>query len=338
MPNLTYQLSRTQDGESHLVVYDTNFKPHLVSSAHPRWDDIVAGVLNDDASALDLIDVGTAVARTILSDRVAYAHNKLYFDGDEIAGELVEHILRLVKEAGVEATKPLVNFLENLNQNPSINSRNQLYSFLHKHDFTITPDGNFIGYKGVYRTGYEGYESSRSGPAIVNGVPHEKGRVQQKVGDVVEMPRTRVADDPSVACSTGLHVSNWRYASNFSSVCLAVEVNPRDVVSVPHDSNNEKIRCCRYKILGEVDAPYDTALLASTENSVLDDAPSDKLWEYIQRTWNNELDANGLYYYDSFQDFVEAEFGLVYKGIIDVTVRTAWADPKGYDYDETYEF
>ena len=33
---------------------------------------------------------------------------------------------------------------------------------------------------------------------------------------------------------------------------MVIKINPRDVVSIPYDYNNEKMRCCRYEVIGEV--------------------------------------------------------------------------------------
>jgi hypothetical protein len=54
-------------------------------------------------------------------------------------------------------------------------------------------------------------------------------------------------------CSVGLHVGTYDYASNFTLNVLEVHVNPRDVVSVPTDSNWAKVRCCRYVVIKEVE-------------------------------------------------------------------------------------
>jgi hypothetical protein len=335
--NLTYTLSKTADGLSHLAIYDEIFNLHLVNSEHTHWNAIVTGVMADDDSVLDLIDIGNSIARTFLSDRITYTHNSLFFDGDEIAGELIDHILRSLKEHGHAASKPLINFLEKVQQNPSQNSRNQLYSFLQKHEFTINEDGNFIGYKGVHPSDNQegGYQSHRSGPAIINGVPHRSGVVRQKIGDIVEMQRSIVVDDPNVSCSTGLHVSNWRYASQFSSTRLAVEVNPRDVVSVPSDSNNEKIRVCRYKVIEEINTPHQTSILieeTSIPSSTNDNAfPSEWAWDGIKENWYSR----GRYEYDhDMHDYMDIEYGLHFVNTDDfeddtskeaVFERTNWA-------------
>jgi hypothetical protein len=38
---------------------------------------------------------------------------------------------------------------------------------------------------------------------------------------------------------------------------LEVEVNPADVVAIPVDYNNAKMRVCKYKVLGVVTTPFD---------------------------------------------------------------------------------
>ncbi len=71
------------------------------------------------------------------------------------------------------------------------------------------------------------------------------------------MPRSKVDDDTSAGCSTGLHAGTYRYASGFAQGrLLTVEINPRDVVSVPTDSDYQKIRTCRYTVVGVTEVEY----------------------------------------------------------------------------------
>ena len=160
-------------------------------------------------------------------------------------------------EAGVEDWVPLVKFFENVQANPNEHSREQLYNWLAKRDFTITPDGLIVGYKGVTRD----YRSILSGTATVDGVVY-KGQIPNHIGAVVEMPRDQVQWDPSVGCHTGLHVGTYEYANGFAQgVLLEVHVNPRDVVSVPTDCDWAKVRVCRYVVVGTIDQPYTTPVI-----------------------------------------------------------------------------
>lgn len=134
--------------------------------------------------------------------------------------------------------KPLVKFAEKLQQNPSFRSVNELFQFLEKNDHPITENGNFIAYKKV-RDDFKDIHS---------------GKFDNSVGNIVEMPRNQVNEDANQTCSHGLHVANYDYASKFSSngLMLEVEVDPADVVAVPIDYNQAKMRTCRYKVLGVV--------------------------------------------------------------------------------------
>ena len=144
--------------------------------------------------------------------------------------------------------QPLLKFAENLQKNPSFRAVNELFTFLEKNDHPLTENGNFIAYKRV-RSTFKDIHSNT---------------MDNSVGNVMEVPRNQVDEDSSRTCSHGLHVANWTYAhTQFAShdpssdIMLEVEVNPADVVAIPVDYNNAKMRVCRYKVLGVVTTPFD---------------------------------------------------------------------------------
>jgi hypothetical protein len=144
--------------------------------------------------------------------------------------------------------QPLVKFAENLQKNPSFRAVNELFTFLEKNDHPITENGNFIAYKRV-RSTFKDIHSNT---------------MDNSVGNTVEIPRNQVDEDSNRTCSHGLHVANWDYAhlhfassDSASDVMLEVEVNPADVVAIPVDYNNSKMRVCKYKVLGVVTTPYE---------------------------------------------------------------------------------
>jgi len=169
-----------------------------------------------------------------------------------------------------------VNFLENLSTNPNPESVEQLYDWLEASDgFTLTPEGMILGYKGVRVTADGGFESIHSGKAIVNG-EEIVGTIPNAVGDVIEMPRDEVTFNPARGCSQGLHVGTYEYASGFAQgALLEVVVNPRDVVSVPTECSAQKMRTCRYTVVGTISKQYDTPVVGLEYGSVLD---STDLW------------------------------------------------------------
>jgi hypothetical protein len=215
-----------------------------------------------------------------ITDRVSVQGSTILFDGDPVDNALTKQIIRFLDE-GVEDWKPLVAFMEKVQQNPEEHSREQLFEWLSRHDFAIDDEGNIVAYKSVVRKNGE-YVSWHAGTAWVNGVEHANKQIPQKVGDVVTMPRSAVAFDPAQACSAGLHVASHNYASNFLSgeALLHVRVNPRDVVSVPTDSNWEKVRVCRYEIIAEGEKVVNASYSAYTDDDDEYDEDYDDYDEY----------------------------------------------------------
>jgi hypothetical protein len=163
---------------------------------------------------------------------------------------------------GVEDFKPLVAFFEKVETNPNSHSRVQLYAWLRDRNITLTEDGNFIAYKGVKVENGE-YFSISTGKAISNGVEYN-GAIPNPLGAIVEMPRSEVQHDPSVGCHTGLHAGTWNYASGFArGAVLTVEINPRDVVSVPTDCDAQKLRVCRYVVKDVTETELDTPVYST---------------------------------------------------------------------------
>ena len=273
---------------SAMTVFVKN-EVRVVTNERPDFESIVALVEGGgtEDEVLAAIDPGVKVQNYFqrVSERVTVTNGHLYVDGDEVNDGLANTILRYMDE-GNDPT-PLVNFLENVLANPNEHSRTQLYDWLSRYDFAITPEGHFLAYKGVYtHVGDDKYpyRSVNSGTATVDGQVYT-GQIPNGVGALVEMPRGDVQHDPAVGCHTGLHAGTFAYASTFASgATLLVDINPRDVVSVPTDCNWQKIRTCRYKVVSVVTEPV--------ENALYDDG--------------EELDDDGEYYDDYDSSWYEA--------------------------------
>lgn len=150
---------------------------------------------------------------------------------------------------------PLVAFLHRLERNPSPASRSQLFGWLKSGGFTLTTDGLIVGYKAVRADGRSAHAGRE--PVTVKAqdgsVQTVTGHVPYPVGSTVWMPRDLVNDDRNSSCSVGLHVGTYSYAEHFSEQMLVVLVDPADVVSVPTDSNAQKMRVCRLYVAARHD-------------------------------------------------------------------------------------
>jgi hypothetical protein len=164
-----------------------------------------------------------------------YVHKgKLYRFGEPVSDLLAKTVIKLM-DKGLPY-QYLLNFWDRLKENPEPSSVEQLYNFLLANDIPITPEGYIMAYKSVQKK--------------PDGImyDHHSGSVQYFLHKTVSMPREEVVCSPDRACGPGLHVGSYRYAKDFSSdsngVILEVLVDPKNVVSVPRDCNQQKCRTC----------------------------------------------------------------------------------------------
>ncbi len=279
--SITYKLVRDANRVETVVAFFPGEVESIRSadSNHPHWDAILDGLDSGDPTVYSLFDVwgGIKAKFQSLSDRVDYDGENIRFDGDVINDVLANQIQRFL-EAGESDWEPLVKFWEKVAQNPSEHSKENLYRWLRTHEFAITMEGDILGYKGVRVSPgtLDNYQSIHAGPAIVDGVA-VNGHVPNQPGSVITMPRADVTADPRVGCHVGLHVGTWDYASSFGPVVLEVHVNPRDVVSVPTDCSDAKMRVSKYTVVKVRGEAYTGALLP-TEDFVDYDEYEDE-WE-----------------------------------------------------------
>ena len=102
-------------------------------------------------------------------------------------------------------------------------------------DLAINEEGNVLAWK-VVRPDFKDKHS---------------GTFDNSPGQTVSMPRIKVTFDPNRTCSAGLHACAYDYLKSFGSVgdqVILVEIDVRDIVSVPVDYDGKKIRCCKYVV------------------------------------------------------------------------------------------
>lgn len=267
MPRINSHLVM-HDGQGSLTVF-LDGEMYIATTEHPRWDEIFAGVQRDDPSVIDLFNLEKPLQRKFaqLSDRVTIENGNVFFDGDAVHGAIVDNIIRF-HEQEVDNWEPLVKFLDKVMSNPNQHSREQLYDWLLHQSFSISTEGNFVAYKGVNKeVDDQGthYFSVNRGRAVVDGVEYN-GAIPNDVGSVVTMPRSEVTFDPQQGCSKGLHAGTYEYATGWAQgALLEVEIDPRDVVSVPTDCEAQKVRVCRYKVLGITDQKREDVVYSAPE-------------------------------------------------------------------------
>lgn len=207
-------------------------KQYVVPTDHPNYAKIKAGLNSLSESVLKrLVDIPRAVNK-FLNGKAEIVNGLVYFNGQELHNTMTNRILTQMREGF--PVGPMLKFLENLMQNPSMASVEELYDFLSNEGLPITEDGCFLAYKGIRSDYMDKYS----------------GTIDNHPGCKPEMPRNKVDDNRSNTCSKGLHVGALEYARSYcNEIIVLVKVNPKDVVSVPLDANAQKCRVERYEVL-----------------------------------------------------------------------------------------
>jgi len=218
-----------------------NDKSYLIRRDHPNAKLVIEAIAKKapESEIENLMDVQQALT-SYLGDNVEVRDGSVWHRGEVVNDTIAKRILDFM--ANGLPVEPLTKFLENLYNNPSFNSRNQLYNFLEHEHLPITADGCFLAYKSVQP----------------NYTDHHTGKFSNTVGSVLSIDRRKVDDNPDNGCSHGFHAGSLEYATNFGGSdrkVVIVKINPADVVSVPTDCEYQKLRTARYEVVTNYNGP-----------------------------------------------------------------------------------
>jgi hypothetical protein len=180
----------------------------------------------------------------------------LYVFGDPIHSTIAKRVISFI-EHGLDCVH-LFKFILKLNMNPSKRAVDELYTFLEHRALPVTDNGNFLAYKAV-RADYTDKYS---------------GKFLNTIDSVLEMPRNKVDDNKENGCSYGFHAGSVDYAKDFmdrDGHLMLVEINPADVVSIPTDCQFQKLRTCKYKVVGEYEIDLNDPMYSSRFQTDQDD-------------------------------------------------------------------
>ena len=262
---------------------------YVLNNSNPQFDIAVEAIKNDDE---DAVRRAVNMKQTIIDTscgNLELRNGTIYHDGEVLNHSLVDRILKMFAE-GFDVN-PLLKFLENLLQNPSYRARNELYGFLSACSLPITGDGYFMAYKKVQADYLDIYTSS----------------MDNSIGKTVSMKRNEVDEDSDRTCSAGLHVCSQSYLQHYGCASygntgktdrvLLVKVNPRDVVAVPKDYDNAKMRVCKYTVEGELENTQDS--LEKDFTNEYDDEPKAEPTVTVKHDVDDFNDRNDV---DDFED------------------------------------
>ena len=249
-----------------------NNKPQKFASSDPKYAAIIAALRlpsDQQEAAINKALEAADVNRDIQSKGFQLNPNtrEVSYHGELLPAPLAQKVFSLI-EQNLPVTL-LEKFWENLKQNPSYNSVRELYDFLSYKELPITEDGCFLAYRGLQDDFYS--VSGNLQTKVLQGTVNSKGQIYNGVGEHIEVQRNCVDDDRNNHCSFGIHAGSWDYARGWSrGKMVVVKINPKDVVSVPSDYDCQKLRCCAYTVVSEVEVEITSAATDDDGNELED--------------------------------------------------------------------
>lgn len=277
----------------NLVLLVDNDSYTIGKETHINYNRILDAIKSGNWSLVkDLVNITTSMTN-YAKGKLLIEDGNISWNGRPFHNALSKRMLQMY-EQGFDV-EPLTNFMENIMENPSYRAVEELYGFMEKNDLPLTPDGSLLAYKRVRRL----EEDNGSGLKAGDLVDCHSGQNRNNIDDVVTMPRNAVDDNASNTCSTGLHFCSLSYLSGSGfggnkSPIMIVKINPKDVVSIPTDYNNQKGRCCAYTVVAyhgndPKDEAFDEPVNAEYEDDLdtdVNDENDDNQDSVYQRTSN----------------------------------------------------
>jgi len=234
------------------VVFDNGAEVKSIRKEdRPDWDDIVAAYRTGDEQRLRVLLSAKAVMEEYSNGDITIDGTGVLYRGHPLQGVDVERVLSF--KANDLPYEPLANYMARKMANTSQRAIQELYPWLEHRNITLTRKGTFIGYKGVQNNFFS--VMGNTSTIVLQGVVDAEGHILNEIGKTIEIARQSVCDDFRKPCGPGLHVGSLSYATGWGQRCILVEVDPADVVSVPTDCDCQKLRVCKYTVVGEYCGP-----------------------------------------------------------------------------------
>ena len=223
----------TMTNESITVVHGG--KTYAISKGSPQFLNLRKALVDE---RWDDVPKHLTVSRSLEAwarDKFTLERGTFLYEGKELPKEFNNRIISMA--TGNEDPEPLFKFWERLQRNPSFRSVQQLWGFMVQKGIPLTKDGCFLAYKSVTESFMD----------------HHSKKIDNTPGTTNELPRNQISDDPNLECHFGFHVGAIEYARSFGSDnrrIIICKVDPADVVCVPRDCSSQKMRVCKYRVVG----------------------------------------------------------------------------------------
>ena len=246
-------------------------KTYTFDKNHPNYTKLVGHLIDKNVEYFEAdYDVAAAIDN-FCEGYVDVKNGTLQCDGIEMPELFTDRIIKMRKE-GFDF-QPMLEFLNNMNENPSDHAIVELFDFMQHEHLPITDDGSFLAYKAVDKDFKDKWSRT----------------FDNSVGSTVEVDRSTVDSNRDNGCSNGLHVGSLNYVKDYGNEdngdqFLVVKVNPMDVVSVPTCSRFQKLRCSKYEVVALFTDP-----LKDSVEMMTDKAPVEVDVTHYDKAWSKNV-------------------------------------------------
>lgn len=281
--------------ESLSVIID--YQSYIISRSNPSFKEALDAYRANNEEELRDIIVQSQSGVNKYAKKIGASvddDGRVFLDGKEVHNSIATRIKNFYKEK--LPVEPLLRFLERVDQNPSNRSKEELFDFLNNSNLPIDDDGYFYAYKSVSSDFY----SKTAGTLTLLQGTSVNGRIYNAVGQTIECKRGDVDDERNNQCSHGLHVGGLTYSgpngwyNSSGDKVVIVKIDPKDAVSVPKDHSCQKIRVCKYEVVGLYQTPLKDTLYSSLDEDDDDWGDEEDCCEFC----GIEKDNYGPYCYD----------------------------------------
>jgi hypothetical protein len=231
MNNIGYIISGT--GRITLVL---NSKPHTIETDHKFYQEILKALKEKTYDKIEsLVNIGKSITQ-YSQGFVKVIDGEIFYKNIAVNNKLTNRILNFMNDG--LPFEPIINFFENVMQNPLVSAQNETYEFSEHNDLPLTEDGCFLAYKRV-RNDFKDFYT---------------GTYDNSVGKIVKMKRVDCDACRANTCSRGLHFCSFNYLREYhggEGRVIIVKINPKNIISIPTDYNLSKGRCCEYFVIAE---------------------------------------------------------------------------------------
>ena len=263
-PKIKYTLTANE------LVFVFRERSNNISKLDPKFNDIYKAVIENDYTTLDkLIETKESIINSVKQalntenirvnlglenvGEIKIVDKKILCGNKIFSGLITKQFVEFLNTNNTKQINSLKNFIYRASLNPSEKSVSELYDFIISNNLLVTPAGTILLYKWVQ----DNYLDTHSKTFL------------NKPGMTLRMPREKVNANRNETCSNGLHLCSWKYGS-FGTRLLLCELDPKNVVSIPSDYNQSKMRCHEYTVIMDItefkDAFNKMDYLSKTEN------------------------------------------------------------------------